>query len=105
MLSSRDALSVTLALHELVTNAVKHGAFANNQGRIQLSWQVEPSPSARLHLSWCEEGGPPVTPPNHKGFGSRLLTSLAAQSGASYTFEYQPAGFKCRLALPLEARA
>jgi PAS domain S-box-containing protein len=105
LLSSRDALSVTLALHELVTNAVKHGAFANNEGRIELTWQVEPDPSARLHLSWREEGGPPVSPPSHKGFGSRLLTSLAAQSGAAYSCEYQPAGFKCRLALPLEARA
>jgi two-component sensor histidine kinase len=105
LLSSRDALSVTLALHELVTNAVKHGAFANNEGRVELTWQVEPDPSARLHLSWREEGGPPVSPPTHKGFGSRLLTSLAAQSGAAYSCEYQPAGFECRLALPLEARA
>jgi two-component sensor histidine kinase len=105
LLTSRDALSVTLALHELVTNAVKHGAFANNEGRIELTWQVDPDPSARLHLSWSEAGGPPVSPPSHKGFGSRLLTSLAAQSGAAYSCEYQPAGFKCRLALPLEARA
>jgi PAS domain S-box-containing protein len=105
LLTSRDALSVTLALHELVTNAVKHGAFANGEGRIELTWQVDPDPSARLHLSWSEAGGPPVSPPSHKGFGSRLLTSLAAQSGAAYSCEYQPAGFKCRLALPLEARA
>ncbi len=106
LLSSRDALSVTLALHELVTNAVKHGAFANNDGRIELSWQVEPSAAAtRLHLSWSEEGGPPVATPHHQGFGSRLLTSLAAQSGAAYSCEYPSAGFKCRLALPLEARA
>ena len=103
LLSSRDALSVTLALHELVTNAVKHGAFANNDGRVDLSWQVEPStPTARLRLAWSEQGGPPVSKPNHKGFGSRLLTSLAAQSGAAYSCEYLRTGFKCELALPLE---
>jgi PAS domain S-box-containing protein len=105
LLSSRDALSLTLALHELVTNAVKHGAFANSEGRVQLSWKVEPSSSAqRLHLAWQEEGGPPVSEPHHKGFGSRLLTSLAAQSGAAYSCEYPPTGFKCELALPLETR-
>ena len=105
LLSSRDALSVTLALHELVTNAVKHGAFANSEGRIQLSWKVEPSPSAtKLHLAWSEEGGPPVKAPAHKGFGSRLLSSLAAQSGAAYSCEYPSTGFKCELALPLEKR-
>lgn len=105
LLSSRDALSVTLALHELVTNAVKHGAFANNEGRIELSWKVEPSTSAmKLHLAWSEEGGPPVKAPQRKGFGSRLLSSLAAQSGAAYSCEYPSTGFKCELALPLERR-
>jgi PAS domain S-box-containing protein len=105
LLSSRDALSVTLALHELVTNAVKHGAFANNDGRIVLAWKVEPSSDMKLHLAWSEEGGPPVAPPLHKGFGSRLLNSLAAQSGAAYTCEYPSTGFRCELALPLETRA
>lgn len=106
LLSSRDALSVTLALHELVTNAVKHGAFANDEGRIQLRWKVEPSPApVRLHLSWSEEGGPPVSMPEHKGFGSRLLSSLAAQSGAAYSCDYLSTGFRCELALPLEKRA
>jgi PAS domain S-box-containing protein len=106
LLSSRDALSVTLALHELVTNAVKHGAFANREGRIQLSWKVEPSPlTTKLLLTWSEEGGPPVKAPEHKGFGSRLLSSLAAQSGAAYSCEYPSTGFKCELALPLERRA
>ena len=105
ILSSRDALSVTLALHELVTNAVKYGAFANNEGRIELSWKVEPSPAAaKLHINWTEEGGPPVEAPRHKGFGSRLLTSLAAQSGAAYSCEYPSTGFRCELALPLERR-
>ncbi len=97
---------MTLALHELVTNAVKHGAFANSEGRIQLSWKVEPSPTAtKLHLAWSEEGGPPVKAPEHKGFGSRLLSSLAAQSGAAYSCEYPSTGFRCELALPLEKRA
>jgi PAS domain S-box-containing protein len=105
LLSSRDALSITLALHELVTNAVKHGAFANDRGRIQLSWTVEPTVSAnKLHLAWREEGGPPVTEPRHKGFGFRLLTSLAAQSGAAYACEYPSTGFRCELALPLERK-
>ena len=57
LLSSRDALSVTLALHELVTNAVKHGAFANSEGRIQLRWTVEPSPAVATAAPFVERGG------------------------------------------------
>ena len=57
LLSSRDALSVTLALHELVTNAVKHGAFANSEGRIQLRWKVEPSPARSEAAPFVERGG------------------------------------------------
>jgi PAS domain S-box-containing protein len=106
LLSSRDALSVTLALHELMTNAVKHGAFANDSGSIELSWNVDKDPGGdKLHMTWKEDGGPPVSKPEHKGFGSRLLSSLAAQSGAAYTCEYPLNGFHCQLALPLERRA
>jgi len=106
LLSSRDALSVTLALHELMTNAVKHGAFANDAGSIELSWNVDLLPHGeKLCIDWKEEGGPPVEPPEHKGFGSRLLSSLAAQSGAAYSCDYLSTGFRCRLALPLERRA
>jgi PAS domain S-box-containing protein len=105
LLSSRDALSVTLALHELTTNAVKHGAFANSEGRVQLSWSVEAETTPlRLHLAWCENGGPPVKRPEEKGFGSRLLSSLAAQSGGAYSCAYPISGFHCDLALPLEKR-
>lgn len=106
LLSSRDALSVTLALHELVTNAVKHGALANGGGRVQVSWAIESGPSPpRLDLAWRENGGPAVSKPQRTGFGSRLLTSLAAQPGAEYSCDYPVTGFRCRLALPLEARS
>lgn len=106
MLSSRDALSITLALHELATNAVKHGALMNDLGRVHVSWHLEQGPSkSRLSFDWREDGGPPVKEPTQQGFGSRLLKSLAAQSGAAYTGDFAVTGFKCKLTLPLEARA
>lgn len=104
LLSSRDALSVTLALHELATNAVKHGALTNDTGRVNVMWTVETAPPPRLNLSWLEDGGPSVKTPARGGFGSRLLTSLAAQPGAEYSCDYPVTGFRCQLALPLEAK-
>lgn len=103
VLSSRDALSVTLALHELATNALKYGAFSNDSGRIDVSWAIRRTPpKPALQLAWRETGGPPVADPKRRGFGSKLLNSLAAQSGAAYACEYPTTGFKCELTLPLE---
>lgn len=73
-LGPRGALSTSMLLHELGTNAVKYGALSNDRGRIELSWELEgEGPDAILTLHWREQGGPPVTAPVARGFGSKLI--------------------------------
>src|SRR5262249_6228772 len=68
--SPKHVLALSLALYELGTNAAKYGALSNPAGRIALQWRAD---GGLLRLSWQETGGPAVTPPTHRGFGSRLL--------------------------------
>jgi PAS domain S-box-containing protein len=103
VLSSRDAISVTLAIHELLTNAVKYGAYSVADGTVSISWSVDRlSQKQRLHFRWEEDGGPPATEPTHTGFGTRLLRSLAAQSNGEYACQYRDSGIYCELFLPTE---
>lgn len=63
-------LSLSLLLHELMTNAVKHGALSVGDGTVRISWKIVEDV---LRLSWTERGGPPATAPDRKGFGTRLI--------------------------------
>jgi two-component sensor histidine kinase len=73
-LGARQALSVSLILHELATNAAKYGALSVPDGRVRLSWQVEDAEQGKhIRLRWEERGGPPVTPPQETGFGTQLI--------------------------------
>jgi PAS domain S-box-containing protein len=70
----KTALSLALALHELLTNALKYGSLSGQDGGVELTWRAsEAHERRRLHLRWREHGGPPVTPPARRGFGSRLI--------------------------------
>jgi PAS domain S-box-containing protein len=94
---ANTALSLTLCLHELATNAVKYGALSNGTGRVQVSWDVVgEAEQRRLHLSWQETGGPPVQAPGYKGFGSLLIHSTGDEETC---VDYCPDGLRCRLAL------
>jgi two-component sensor histidine kinase len=77
-LPARSGRIIALVLHELGTNATKHGALSVPEGRVRISWQVEDRAEGRqVRFRWREEGGPEVTPPARRGFGTRLLTNLA----------------------------
>ena len=90
-LDANKSLHLTMALHELATNAVKYGALSNESGRVDVAWQV--LDGDRLKLTWRETGGPPVTPPNRKGFGSMLIE----QSLDCALLEFAPPGVACTL--------
>ena len=78
LLPARSGRILSLVLHELATNATKHGAFSTPEGTVRLSWTAEPTEQgSRVRLSWVEDGGPAVQPPERRGFGTRLLTALA----------------------------
>ncbi len=65
------ATALVMALHELATNAAKHGALSGAAGRVTVQWRVKPvSGAGELTVEWRECGGPPVSPPERRGFGS-----------------------------------
>jgi PAS domain S-box-containing protein len=104
-LSPKTALSLSMALHELATNAVKYGALSTQDGRIQIAWDLAPETGApRLDLTWTERDGPPVKPPERRGFGSRLIErGLAAELAGAAVIDFQPDGVICRIRALLEA--
>ena len=109
-LSAGAAQPVAMVLHELATNAAKHGALSAPGGRVSLSWDFAPrgaagdgqGAGAGLHLRWRETGGPAVArPPGRSGFGSRLLASLTErQLGGRLTLDWEPDGLSATVALP-----
>lgn len=103
VLPTRASLSLSMALHELTTNALKYGALSAPGGTVALHWNVErsgPFPS-RVSMDWKESGGPPVSPPTAEGFGSRLLRVTAKELGADMSMEFAPEGFRWSLAFDL----
>ena len=106
-LTPNRALSLALAMHELATNAVKYGALSQEGGRIGVRWQVRERPGTRsLELEWRESGGPPVTPPLRRGFGSRLIErSLSRELHGEVSLDFEPSGLVCRVVGVLPAGA
>jgi PAS domain S-box-containing protein len=104
-LSPRMALSLSMALHELATNAVKYGALSTIDGQVRIAWQVAPGAvHPRLSLTWTETGGPPVSPPTRRGFGSRLIErGLASELSGEAHIDFQPSGVVCRIEAGLES--
>ncbi len=95
------ALALSMALHELATNAVKYGALSIPEGDVSVTWNPAESGGA-AELEWRESGGPRVEPPERSGFGSRLLRQgLATELGAPAILDYAPAGVVCRLRVPV----
>jgi len=102
-LSPKQALALSMALHELATNAAKYGALSNDAGRIDVAWRVALDSGAELQLTWAESGGPPVVQPTRTGFGSRLIQrTLAHDLGGATSIEYRPQGVISVIKTPIE---
>ena len=103
-LSPRMALSLSMALHELATNAVKYGALSVPTGQVRIAWSVAPGPlHPRLTLTWTETGGPSVSPPTRRGFGSRLIErGLASELAGEAHIDFLPSGVVCRISAGLD---
>ena len=102
-LRSSTVLVISMLLHELGTNAVKYGALSNLEGTVQLAWRIARNDKggAVLKLDWQETGGPAVTVPSRKGFGSRLIErALQGENGAAEMY-FEPDGLRCSLTVPL----
>jgi PAS domain S-box-containing protein len=93
-----SAQTLTLALHELATNAAKYGALSSLSGRVAVSWELKPT---TLELHWKEAGGPATQPPRQSGFGTRIIVaSVEGQLGGKATFHWNESGLHCVLAVP-----
>jgi PAS domain S-box-containing protein len=93
------AQAIAIAIHELATNAAKYGALSADEGRIRVEWLR--TPDNGLSLRWIEMGGPPVRPPAHQGFGSRLMQQMIASQGGNLEFCWRPSGLVCEFKLPV----
>lgn len=103
-LKPRAALALSMALHELFTNALKYGSLSNETGRLSLTWTIGDVEPRSLHLCWRETGGPTVAAPARRGFGSRLTgDSLATDLGGSGVVDYAPDGLRWTLATTVAA--
>ncbi len=97
--SPKHALALSLALHELATNAAKYGALSIPKGRVRIGWSVA---DGQLRVDWTESGGPPVTPPERRGFGSRLLEEgLMRELDGRANLQFGRDGVRCEIAAAL----
>ena len=103
-LPSQIAVPLGMAVHELTTNAVRHGALAKAGGRVEVRWSlIEKDGEPALLCEWNEFAGPPVTPRCRDGFGSMVLERvLPQQIRAEVKVDFAPGGFRLRMAVPLQ---
>jgi PAS domain S-box-containing protein len=102
-LPSEAAVPIGMAIHELTTNAAKHGALSTFGGQVNVRWHVEHDGGhPMLHFTWTENGGPRVTTPARQGFGSRLLQRvLSAQLQAQVNMDFREAGIHFTMSMPI----
>lgn len=100
-LKPKSAVALSMALHELGTNALKYGALSVERGSVTVRWSTS---DGRFRLRWEEKGGPPVSPPAHRGFGSRMIErGLAAELRGEARIDWRPEGVVCIIDAPLVA--
>ena len=103
--TAKQAQALSMALHELATNASKYGALSNDKGTIHIGWTFDPVGNRHFDLTWRESGGPEVHKPSRKGFGTTMLTRILAQEiNGEISLEYNADGLVCTMEGWLENR-
>ncbi|MBZ9774999.1 sensor histidine kinase [Mesorhizobium sp. CO1-1-8] len=102
-LEPKFALSMSIAIHELCTNAAKYGALSNTTGRVEVSWSVLAESTTRtLKFAWQEADGPAVRAPDHRGFGTSVIErTLTREHDAEVKLDFFPTGVRCEILAPL----
>ncbi len=101
MLKPRAALTLTLAIHELTTNAVKYGALSVEGGRVDIIWTIVGGDPARLQLVWTERNGPEVTQLSRRGFGTELIErSIPFELKGQARLEIVDKAVRCTITIP-----
>ena len=103
LLTPQQALALGLVIHELATNAAKYGALnLDDGGCVRVSWSTQAGEEGpALEIVWHEREGPPVTPPETRGFGSRLIERGVQEVGGTVAKEWRADGLHCRITLPV----
>lgn len=97
--TAEAAQSLAMALHELATNAAKHGALSRPSGQVEIAWHCRPETG--LELTWIEHGGPATRPPSHQGLGTSVLEqSIHRQLHGEIVCEWLREGLRCTLRIP-----
>jgi PAS domain S-box-containing protein len=99
MLEPSTAQTTAIFLHELATNAAKYGSLSAAGGHVEISWSL--TADGMLSLRWIESGGPTVTPPTHRGFGTRILENMIGQLKGEVRFDWRDQGLMCEISLPV----
>ncbi len=98
-LKPNQVMALTLAMHELTTNAIKYGSLSERAGEISIQWKL--IAGNQLKLRWVESGGPKVVSPDRRGFGSRLLEGIISGEAGSIRLRFAEEGLRCDIVLPL----
>jgi two-component sensor histidine kinase len=104
-LPPRYVLALGMTLHELTTNAAKYGALKSETGHVDIVWRVTTveSGTRRLALEWRESGGPPVTNPHRRGYGTRLINGgISHELGGTVQLDFDADGLRCTIDVPLD---
>jgi PAS domain S-box-containing protein len=98
ILEPQSAQSIAMVLHELTTNSVKYGALSVPSGRLRVEWSRE---EAEIVIRWSEADGPPVKPPSHQGFGTRLIGPIVEVGlQGKLRYDWNPDGLGCEIVIP-----
>jgi len=99
------ALAIGMAVHELATNAARHGALSIASGRVAVAWALEGVRAGTvLRFTWEETGGPPVAPPSRVGFGTRMIDRIVQHElGGEVARRFEPHGLSCTILVPVNA--
>ena len=107
-LTVQASQAIGMAIHELATNATKYGALSNAEGTISIAWELVAAPGvvdaqALFRIQWSEQGGPSITPPEHRGFGHMVIVDMVKQSlDAEVLLAYPPTGLSWQMGAPAE---
>ncbi len=103
-LQPQTAVTLALLVHELCTNATKHGALSNETGQVHVRWRLEEQPVHRMLLRWQEIDGPRVAAPEHRGFGSRMISrALSGEPDSEAQLHFHEQGVVCEIVIALPA--
>jgi two-component sensor histidine kinase/CheY-like chemotaxis protein len=101
-ITSGAVIALAMTFNELCTNTTKFGALSNSSGHVEIAWTVDQI-GQRLRLTWSESGGPVVTPPTRRSYGTRMIESLGQQLNGQVHLAYEASGFVYQLDVPLRS--